>query len=223
MTLLGLVFFTAHAGAQEVTTLKTPKEKLSYSIGVQTAKTFKKDDVDIDLDIYLKGLKDGLAGEKLLLPDGDMRQLMRSLTSDMRRKMVLNQRAESLQNKTKGEAFLTANKAKPGVTALPNGLQYRIMKVGAGAIPTDADLVEYNFRGTLIDGSEFDSTEPGKNVTSKVSSLLPGWRAALKLMPVGSKWQIFMPPQLAYGERGAGSDIGPNATLIFEIELVGIK
>ena len=222
-TFILLVCFATGAGAQDIPTLSTPKDKLSYSVGVQTAKTFKKEGVDIDVQLFLDGLKDGLGNGKLLLPDVEMRQLMRSFAAEVRQKMVLNQRALVLQNKTKGEEFLAANKTKDGVTVLPNGVQYRILKVGDGRKPSDDDLIEFAFRATLIDGTEFDGSDPGKTVMAKVSSLIMGWRETVKLMPVGSKWQIFIPPQLAYGERGAGSDIGPNETVIFEMGLVGIK
>jgi FKBP-type peptidyl-prolyl cis-trans isomerase FklB len=126
-------------------------------------------------------------------------------------------------NKKEGDAFLAENMKKEGVMALPSGLQYKILKAGSGKMPTDADTVECNYRGTFINGTEFDSSyRTGKPATLKVKGVIPGWQEALKLMPVGSKWQLFIPPQLAYGERGSGP-IGPNATLIFDLELLAIK
>ena len=133
-------------------------------------------------------------------------------------------KAVAEENKKIGDAFLEENKKKEGVVALPSGLQYKILKAGDGRKPTDADMIECNYRGVLINGTEFDSSyRTGKPATLKVMGLIPGWTEALKLMPVGSKWQLFIPPQLAYGERGAGRYIGPNATLIFELELIAVK
>jgi FKBP-type peptidyl-prolyl cis-trans isomerase FklB len=126
-------------------------------------------------------------------------------------------------NKKKGEVFLAENKTKEGVVVLPSGVQYKILKAGNGKKPIDSDVVQVYYRGTLLDGSEFDATEPGQPADLKASSLIAGWKEALRLMPAGSKWQIFVPSQLAYGERGVGSDIGPNETLVFEVELLAVK
>jgi len=136
---------------------------------------------------------------------------------------MLSKRIATEDNKKKGEAFLQANKAKEGVVALPNGLQYKVLKAGDGRKPLESDMVLCHYRGTLLDGTEFDSTEAERPATLKVSALINGWKEALKLMPAGSKWQLAIPPQLAYGERGVGGDIGPNETLLFEVELVAIK
>jgi FKBP-type peptidyl-prolyl cis-trans isomerase len=133
-------------------------------------------------------------------------------------------KATAEQNKKTGETFLAENKTKEGVKILPSGLQYKILKQGSGVQPQDADTVEVNYRGTLIDGTEFDSSyKRGQPVSFPVDGIIPGWKEALKLMPVGSKWQLFIPSSLAYGEKGAGGEIGPNATLIFEVELLAIK
>jgi FKBP-type peptidyl-prolyl cis-trans isomerase FklB len=149
---------------------------------------------------------------------------MRTFQTELRDKQQAKRKAEGDENLKAGEVFLAENRKKEGVVTLPNGLQYKILKAGGGRKPTEADTVEVNYRGTLIDGTEFDSSyKRGKPVTFKVTGVIKGWTEALKLMPVGSKWQLFIPPQLAYGERGAGQAIGPNATLIFEIELLAIK
>jgi FKBP-type peptidyl-prolyl cis-trans isomerase FklB len=139
-------------------------------------------------------------------------------------KMQAKRSEESDANKKTGEEFLAANKSKDGVVALPSGLQYKILTAGTGAKPTASDSVECNYRGTLINGTEFDSSSKhGGPATFPVSGVIKGWTEALQLMPVGSKWQLFVPSDLAYGERGAGGDIGPNETLIFEVELLSIK
>ncbi len=213
----------AQASAEETTVLKTQKDMLSYGIGVSVAKNFKKQETEVDLELMIKGLKDGLSGAKLLMPEKDLRKVMNMYQSELRQKAVLSKRVAIEENKKKGEAFLAANKAKEGVVSLPSGVQYKILKAGDGRKPMESDLVEVHYRGTLLDGTEFDGTEAGQAATLKVSALIAGWKEALKLMPAGSKWQIFIPPNLAYGERGVGSDIGPNETLVFEVELLAVK
>jgi FKBP-type peptidyl-prolyl cis-trans isomerase len=149
---------------------------------------------------------------------------MIAFQSDLMKKQSQGKQTAAEENKKTGEAFLAENKKKDGVVALPSGLQYKILKAGKGKKPTDGDKVECHYRGTLIDGTEFDSSyRRGEPATFPVNGVIAGWTEALKLMPVGSKWQLFVPSQLAYKEHGAGADIGPNATLIFEVELLGIK
>lgn len=207
----------------EETQLKTDKEMLSYSIGASTAKNLKKSDIEIDPDLVMKGLKDGLAGNKLLLTDKQIMGVMNELMNNVKRTTVANRKEAAEKNLKTGAAFLEANKHKEGVVALPSGVQYQVLKAGDGKKPTDADMVVCYYRGTLIDGTEFDATEDGKPANVKVSALVSGWREALKLMPTGSKWRIFIPPAHAYAERGVGTIIGPNETLVFELELVAIK
>ncbi len=230
MMILGLVLLVDQASAQETSVLKTEREKASYAFGVDMAGNFKRQGIEVDLDLFIKGLQDGLSGGKLLMSDDDLRKTIILFHSALRRKQAEMKRKQAQispaaeENKKAGEAFLTENKTKEGVVTLPSGLQYKILKAGEGKKPTDSDIVEVNYRGTFIDGTEFDSSYGRKQpATFKVSGVIPGWKEALKLMSVGSKWQIFVPSQLAYGERGAGSKIGPNATLIFEIELISIK
>jgi FKBP-type peptidyl-prolyl cis-trans isomerase len=218
---LGLL--AVQARAEESQLLKTQNDQLNYSIGVETARKLRKQGVEVDLELLMRGMRDGLSGKELLLSEKLLRKTMNDLQSDLRRRQSQSKRNSGEDNKRLGEAFLAENLRQAGVTALPSGLQYRVLKEGAGARPVDGDTVQCNYRGTLTDGTVFDSSPPGQPATLKVASLVAGWREALKLMPVGSSRRIFIPSQLAYGSRGAGRDIGPNETLIFEVELVAIK
>lgn len=220
---LVFVFVASQANGEEAPVLKTQKEVLSYGIGVNIAKSFKRNEVEFDHDLLMRGLKDALSGERLLMPEKELRKAMNSFQGELRRKEAAAHREAAVENKAKGDAFLAENKAREGVVALASGVQYRILKEGDGKKPTDADMVECNYRGTLLDGTEFDGTEPGKPATLKVAQLIAGWKEALKLMPEGSKWKIFIPSQLAYSQRGVGSDIGPNETLVFDVELLAVK
>ncbi|MCX5852471.1 MAG: FKBP-type peptidyl-prolyl cis-trans isomerase [Deltaproteobacteria bacterium] len=219
-----LALFAVQAGAQEPTDLTTQKDKVSYSIGVDVARNFKRLGIDLNTDILVNGLRDEMKGNKLLMTEADLRETMNAFETELRQKQIDATKVAREKNKIEGDAFLAANKTKEGVISLPSGVQYKIIKKGDGKLPTDADTVEYHYRGVLIDGTEFDSSYTRVQPSIfKLSGIIPGLRETLKLMPVGSMWQIFIPPQLAYGERGAGRDIGPNATLIFEIELLAIK
>jgi FKBP-type peptidyl-prolyl cis-trans isomerase FklB len=203
--------------------LKTDKDMLSYSIGASTAKNLKKSDIEIDPDLVMKGLKDGLAGDKLLISDKQMSGIMNGLMNNVKRTTVANRKEAAEKNQKTGLVFLEANKSKKGVVTLPSGVQYQVLKAADGKKPSDSDMIVCQYRGTLIDGTEFDSTEEGRPANVKVSALVSGWREAVKLMPVGSKWRIFIPAAHAYAERGVGTVIGPNETLIFELELLAIK
>ena len=211
--------------APSVAALPTQKDKVSYAIGMNIGKGLHRDNLDIDPDVLLRGLKDGMSGGQTLMTDEQERATMVELQNQVRSKMEAQRAQEAETNKSAGEAFLAANKAKPGVVTLPSGLQYKILKEGTGPKPTAGDTVSCNYRGTFVDGKEFDSSAQhgDKPATFPVSGVIKGWTEALQLMPVGSKWQLVLPPDLAYGARGAGADIGPNETLIFEVELVGIE
>jgi len=205
-------------------TLKTQKEKFSYAIGMKMGGNFKKQAVPIDAAILSRGIKDALGGGKTLLTDEEAQAAIMEVQKEMQAKMQEKNKEAGDANKKQGESFLATNKGKEGVVALPSGLQYKIEKAGTGPKPTANDSVVCNYRGTLIDGKEFDSSyKRGQPATFPVTGVIKGWTEALQLMPVGSKWQLFIPSDLAYGDRGAGADIGPGATLVFEVELMSIE
>jgi FKBP-type peptidyl-prolyl cis-trans isomerase FklB len=212
------------AAAQTPMTLKDDRAKASYALGMNIAHTVKEQPIDLDQAAFVQGMKDVLAGGATVLTEQEMAAALAVLQSDMNAKAAEKAKQVGELNKTEGAAFMAANKTKEGVVTLPSGLQYRIITAGTGPMPTAADTVICNYRGTLIGGKEFDSSyKRGQPATFAVGGVIKGWTEALQLMPVGSKWQLFLPPDLAYRERGAGPDIGPNATLIFEVELISIQ
>jgi FKBP-type peptidyl-prolyl cis-trans isomerase len=224
------IFFTttlfslpAIAEEAEKANFDNNRQITSYSVGVQTARTFKKDAVDIDVDQFIKGLKDASDGKPLLLSEEKLRSVLNGFQSDLRRNMKTKRTLEAAENVRSGKKFLEENKQKPGVITLPNGLQYREIKAGDGKKPSETDTITCNYKGTLINGTQFDASEAGKPATMNLAQIIPGMRQALMLMPVGAKWQVFIPSPLAYGPRSVGADIGANATLIFDLELVSIK
>jgi FKBP-type peptidyl-prolyl cis-trans isomerase len=203
--------------------LKTQKEKGSYAIGLRIGGGMQKDGVDLDVASLSRGIRDGLSGAKPLLTDQEAQAALTVMATEVRAKQQANLAAIGAANKKVGDAFLADNKTKDGVVTLPSGLQYKILTAGTGPKPTAADKVTCNYRGTMIEGKEFDSSyKRGEPVTFSVGEVIKGWSEALQLMPVGSKWQLFVPPDLAYGAQGAGQQIGPNSTLIFEVELISI-
>ncbi len=204
--------------------LKTQKEKFSYALGMNIGANMRKQSVELDTAMFLQGLKDAMAGGKLLLTEEQARAVLMQMQADVNGRREEASKRAAPANAKEGEAFLAANKSKPGVFALPSGLQYKILVQGTGPMPALTDTVVCNYRGTLINGTEFDSSyKRGEPASFPVNGVIRGWTEVLQLMPVGSKWQLFIPSALAYGERGAGADIGPNATLIFEVELLSIK
>jgi FKBP-type peptidyl-prolyl cis-trans isomerase FklB len=209
---------------EESSPLKTPREKQSYAIGLDLGNQLRRMSIDLDPDLVSKGLRDGNSGSKALLTDEEVRAAISEIQAEAKQKMAEARKSAGAGNKAAGEAFLTQNKSKEGVVTLPSGLQYKIVKAGDGAKPTLEDTVVCGYRGTLIDGTEFDSSyKRNQPATFPVKGVIKGWTEALQLMPVGSKWELFVPPDLAYGERGAGEVIGPDATLVFEVELLSIQ
>jgi len=205
-------------------TFKTQKEKVSYAIGMEMGKGVKSQGIDVDPGILAQGLRDAMSGAKPQMSEEELKQVITGLQQEMRQKQMQMQEAAAAENKTKGDTFMAENSKKDGVVALPDGLQYKVLSPGTGKKPAETDTVLCNYKGTFLDGTEFDSsTQAGKPVPFEVKNVIPGFKEVLQLMPVGSKWQVFIPSNLAYGERGAGNVIGPNATLIFEIELVSIQ
>ncbi len=209
---------------QSVLTLKTQKDKLSYALGMNLGSNLHKEKVEVDPAIVLRGLKDALAAGKMLLTEDQARATLTQLQTEVRSKQQEKMKVAGELNKKEGVEFLAANKSKEGVVILPSGLQYKILTEGTGPKPTASDTVVCNYRGTLISGAEFDSSyKRGQPASFPVNGVIKGWTEALQLMPVGSKWQLFVPAELGYGDRGAGADIGPGATLIFEVELLSIQ
>ena len=226
LAVLGMVavFLASQLEAQETPALKDQKDKVSYSIGMEIGKNLKKQSVDVNPEILARGVKDAFSDGKTLLTDQEMNEALTNFQKEMMAKQQEIAKKLGEKNQKEGEVYLAENKKKEGVITLPSGLQYKVIKAGSEKKPKAPDTVTAHYRGTLIDGTEFDSSyRRGQPVSFPVNGVIPGWSEALQLMGEGAKWQIFIPSNLAYGDRGAGRDIGPNATLIFEIELVSIQ
>jgi len=224
IAVLGVLFLAVPLSAEENIVLKDQKDKVSYSIGIDIGNNLKNLKVDMNLDLLVRGIRDVLSETKLLMTEQEIRSTMMAFQKELMAKREQQMKVLGEKNKKEGESFLAENKKRAGVTTLPSGLQYKVFKAGTGKTPTDTNTVTVHYRGTLIDGTEFDSSyRRGQPATFQVKGVIPGWIEALKLMQEGAKWQLFIPPNLAYGERGAGSVIGPNATLIFEVELISIQ
>jgi FKBP-type peptidyl-prolyl cis-trans isomerase FklB len=201
---------------------KVEMERISYAIGVQLATNFKKQAIEIQIDKLVKGMKDVMAGKKLELTQQEIQQTMMAFSQRMRAKQQELQKIDAVKNLAAGKAFLAANGKIEGVKALPSGLQYKVIKKGTGKTPSAADKVKTHYRGTLIDGTEFDSSHKrGKPAEFGVTAVIKGWTEALQLMKEGAKWELYIPANLAYGERARPS-IPANSTLIFEIELIEV-
>ena len=212
------------AAAPDAAALKKQKEKQSYAFGMAFGSQLRKQPLDVEADSFVQGIRDVLSGGKTRMTEQEARAVIADMQGSLKKQKTFVQAEQRLKNKKEGEAFLAENKAKEGVVTRESGLQYKILKPGSGKKPTLDDTVVVHYRGTLVDGTEFDSSykrnRPGTFALKKV---IKGWSEALQLMSVGSKWQLFIPSTLAYGERSAGRTIGPNAALIFEAELISIK
>jgi FKBP-type peptidyl-prolyl cis-trans isomerase len=220
---LGIFMLASVCQADERPPLKDLKVKESYSLGYDFGSNLKQQEIDVDIDVLLAAVRDALEGKKGALEPGAISDTLKQLRKRMF--IVYNRRKEELaaRSREEGRAFLAANKAKEGVTTLPSGLQYKVLRDGTGPNPQTADKVKIRYRGTLMDGSEFDSSyDRGEPATVRVNGVIRGWAEALQRMKTGAKWQLFVPAELAYGERQFGR-IPPNSTLIFEIELLSIE
>jgi FKBP-type peptidyl-prolyl cis-trans isomerase FklB len=204
--------------------MESLQDKVSYGIGLRIGKDFKSQQVELNPDLLMKGIEDGLAGTEPLLSDEQIRETMVAFQQEMMEREKTRLEEASVNNAEEGKKFLEENAKKEGVVTLPSGLQYKVITEGSGKQPSAEDTVKVHYRGTLVDGTEFDSSysrnEPAE---FPVGGVIPGWTEALQLMKEGSKWQLVLPPELAYGERGAGPRIGPNATLVFEVELLEVE
>ncbi|HEY3699077.1 MAG TPA: FKBP-type peptidyl-prolyl cis-trans isomerase [Spongiibacteraceae bacterium] len=203
--------------------LQTDEQKVSYGIGLMEGKRFKQD-FNVDIDAFTAGLKASISGDKALMTEDEIKTTIQTFGQKLMAKREEEQKAQGEKNKTASAAFMTENGKKEGIKTAASGLQYKIVTEGKGAKPKADDTVEVNYKGTLIDGTEFDSSyKRGQPVTFPVNGVIPGWTEALQLMPVGSKFELFIPSDLAYGPGGTGGVIGPNQALIFEVELLDIK
>ena len=224
MAICAAVALSGAAFAADAPELKGDKEKVSYSIGMDIGGNLKRGSVEVDPDLLAKGLKDSYGGGKTILTEDEARKTIEEFQKTLMAKQAETMQKLSEKNKADGEKFLAENAKKEGVKTMLSGLQYKEIAPGTGKSPKTTDTVTTHYKGTLIDGKEFDSSyKRGQPATFQVSGVIPGWTEALQLMKEGAKWQLFVPHNLAYGERGAGREIGPNATLIFEVEMVSVN
>lgn len=211
------------AHAADTNSLTDTKSRVSYAIGMMLGHNWEQQGLEVNPDIAARAIKDVQAGGATLLSQEEMQQTLTSFQQEFRAMQMKKKAEATIKNKAEGEAFLAANKAKPGVVTLPDGLQYTVLTAGTGAMPGAADTVTVNYKGTLIDGTEFDSSyKRGQPATFPVNGVIHGWTEALQKMQVGAKWKLFVPSELAYGEQGRPS-IPPNSVLIFEVELLDTK
>jgi FKBP-type peptidyl-prolyl cis-trans isomerase FklB len=219
-----LIASAAWAADSSAPALTTEEDKVSYSIGTDLGKHLQRQGITINSSVFTRGIEDGIKGGPLLLSEDEMKSVLNDFQKKMMAKRAEEVNKQAQDNKAKGDAFLASNKAKAGVVTLPSGLQYKIITAGKGAKPTKDDTVTVDYTGKLINGTVFDSSEKtGKPATFKVTQVIPGWTEALQLMPVGSTWELYIPANLAYGERSVGGAIGPNETLIFNVHLISVE
>jgi FKBP-type peptidyl-prolyl cis-trans isomerase FklB len=212
------------SGALASTKLNSEKDKVSYMIGYQIGSNFKRDGLEVDLNMVLNGMKEASTGVASPLTAEESQKLMTDLQKNLQAKAEAKQKSDGEKNSKEGKAFLEENAKKKDIVKLPSGMQYKVLTAGKGDSPKATDTVKTHYRGTLINGTEFDSSyKRGQPATFPVNGVIKGWTEALQLMKPGAKWQLFIPSELAYGEGGAGESIGPNSTLIFEVELLSIE
>ncbi|MDA8077638.1 MAG: FKBP-type peptidyl-prolyl cis-trans isomerase [Nitrospiraceae bacterium] len=224
MTVMGCLLLAGSVFAEEQKPLSSQKDKASYVLGTDVGNTLKRQGIEVDLEIFIKGIRDAVQGSKPLLSEEETKEVIMAFRQDMLAKQAEQRKKLGEKNKKDGEAFLAENKKKEGVKTLPSGLQYKVISEGAGKMPKLTDTATVNYRGTLIDGTEFDSSyKRGQPATFPVNGVIPGWTEALQLMKEGSKWELFIPADLAYGDKGAGNVIGPDAVLIFQVELISVE
>ena len=224
LTILLLTLSVAPFAPGADSPLTDQKDKVSYSIGLDIGSTLKRQSIEVNPEVLNRGIADGVSGKTPLLNEAQIKETMSAFQKDMVQKQALAKKEAGTKNAEAGKQFLAANKTKEGVKTTSSGLQYKVLTEGTGASPKATDTVKVNYRGTTIDGAEFDSSyKRGEPATFPVNRVIKGWTEALQLMKVGAKYQLFIPANLAYGERGAGADIGPESTLLFDVELLGIE
>lgn len=221
---LCIVLTSCQNHAQNKAALKSQTDSVSYAIGMQIGENFRQQDIDVNLDLLKAGMQNAIDDTNYAITKEEAQQVMQRFSQQMQQKQMEKQKAEGEKNLAEGKKFLAENAKKEGVKTTASGLQYKVIKMGDGPKPTADDKVVCDYKGTTINGKVFDSSyKRGKPATFPVNGVIKGWTEALEMMPVGSKWELYVPADLAYGERGAGPDIGPNSTLIFEVELHKIE
>ena len=224
---MGAISMTLVSGismAGEQVELKTENDKINYSVGYRLGGNFEQQEVEMKPDMLLQGVADATSDGKPLMTEQEMNTVLMSLANRVKAAQMEQMKKQGAENLKTGEAFLAENSGKEGVTTLPSGLQYKVITAGTGKSPQKSDKVTVNYRGTLIDGTEFDSSySRNKPATFGVGQVIPGWTEALQLMKEGDKWELVIPSKLAYGERRASAKIPPNSTLIFEVELISVN
>ena len=221
---LCIVLTSCENNAQDKVELKSDIDSVSYAIGMQIGQSFKQQEIEVNLDILKSAITHSINDTNLALTQEQTMAVMMKFQQQMQMNMEEKQKKAGEENLSEGQKFLEENKAKEGVKVTESGLQYKVLKQGDGPVPSKDDKVSVHYTGKLLSGKVFDSSvERGQPATFPVTGVIPGWVEALQMMPVGSKWELYIPPDLGYGERGAGADIGPNAVLIFEVELLGIE
>ncbi len=221
---VALLLSTATFAVGQAPKLETLKQKASYAIGLNFGRAIARDNVPVDTALIAAGIADALSGAKPKLTDEEVQATMQELQKQMQARAEAELKEAGAKGIKEGEAFLAANKVKPGVKTLASGLQYKVIKSGTGATPKATDTVKTHYKGTLVDGTEFDSSyKRGEPATFPVNRVIPGWTEALQLMKEGDKWQLFIPSELAYGANGRPPTIGPSQTLLFDIELIEVQ